>query len=43
MPKSSTYKELQQKINQLEKECAKRKVTEEELLKVKKLESAKDN
>ena len=39
MPKSSTYEELQQKINQLEKECTKRKVTEEELLKVKKLES----
>ncbi|UCF83777.1 MAG: response regulator [Desulfobacteraceae bacterium] len=39
LPNSPTYKELQQKIKQLEKVCAKRKVTEEELLKVKKLES----
>ena len=39
MPKSSTYKELQQKIKQLEKECGEHKVTEEELLKAKKLES----
>lgn len=39
MSKSPTYRELQQKINRLEKECAQRKGTEKELLKVKKLES----
>ena len=39
MVKKSTYEELQQKVKQLEKELSERKVTEEELLKAKKLES----
>lgn len=39
MEKKSTYEELQQKVKQLEKELSERKVTEEELLKAKKLES----
>ena len=39
MGKKSTYEELQQKVKQLEKELSERKVTEEELLKAKKLES----
>ncbi len=39
MEKKSTYEELQQKIRQLEKKLSERKVTEEELLKARKLES----
>ncbi len=39
MVKKSTYEELQQKVKQLEKELSERKVTEEELLKARKLES----
>jgi nitrogen-specific signal transduction histidine kinase/ActR/RegA family two-component response regulator len=37
--KKATYEELQQKVNLLEKELSERKVTEEELLKARKLES----
>ena len=39
MVEKLTYEELQQKVKQLEKELSERKVTEEELLKAKKLES----
>lgn len=39
MEKKSTYEELRLKVKQLEKELSERKVTEEELLKAKKLES----
>lgn len=39
MVKKATYEELQQKVNLLEKELSERKVTEEELLKARKLES----
>ncbi len=39
MVKKSTYEELQQRVKQLEKELSERKVTEEELLKARKLES----
>jgi two-component system cell cycle sensor histidine kinase/response regulator CckA len=39
LEKKSTYEELQQKVKRLEKELSERKVTEEELLKAKKLES----
>jgi len=39
LEKKSTYEELQQKVKQLEKELSERRVTEEELLKAKKLES----
>jgi len=39
LEKKSTYEELQQKVKQLEKELSERKVTAEELLKARKLES----
>jgi nitrogen-specific signal transduction histidine kinase/ActR/RegA family two-component response regulator len=39
LERKTTYEELQQKVKQLETELSERKVTEEELLKAKKLES----